>query len=40
MELEGIVLNEMSDKERQMPYDFTYMWNPKNKTKQPKQNRR
>ena len=22
-----------SDRERQTPYNFTYMWNPKNKTK-------
>ena len=33
MDLEDIMLSEMSYKERQMPYDFTYMWNLK-KTKQ------
>ena len=30
----------MSDRERQIPYDFTYMWNLKNRTnEQTKQNR-
>ena len=29
--LEGIMLNEMSDRERQIPYNFTYVWNLKNK---------
>ena len=29
MELEGIILNEMSDRERQISYDITYMWNVK-----------
>ena len=32
MELECIMLNEMSVRERQMPYDFIYMWNLGNKT--------
>jgi len=27
MDLEGIMLREMSDRERQIPYDVTYMWN-------------
>ena len=27
MELEIIILNEMSDRERQTSYDITYMWN-------------
>ena len=40
MELEGIILNEMSEKERQMPYGFSYMWNPEKKTKHTKQNHR
>lgn len=31
MDLEGRVLSEMS-KIRQIAYDFTYMWNLKNKT--------
>ena len=31
MDLGGIMLNEMSDRERQILYDFTYMWNLKNK---------
>ena len=30
MDLEGIMLNEMSE-ERQILYDFTHMWNIKNK---------
>ena len=32
MGMEGITLSEMSDKERQIPYDITYMCNLKNKT--------
>ena len=32
MDLEGIMLSEMSDRERQILYDFTCMWNLKNKT--------
>ena len=31
MELESIMLSEMSTKERQIPY-FTHMWNLRNKT--------
>ena len=31
MELEGMMLNEMSVRERQIPYDFTYMWNLRSK---------
>ena len=27
MDLEGIKLSETSDRERQIPYDLTYMWN-------------
>ena len=34
MDLECII-SEMSQK-RQTPYDFAYMWNPKNKTNQQK----
>ena len=34
MDLEGIMLNEMSDRERQTLFDFTYMWNPENKTRE------
>ena len=30
IELENIMLSEIS--QRQIPYDFTYMWNLKNKT--------
>ena len=30
MDLEGIRLREMSNRERQIPHDFTYMWNLKN----------
>ena len=29
MDLEGIVLNEVRQRERQIPYDITYMWNLK-----------
>ena len=29
MNLEGIMLSEVSDNDRQMMYDFTYMWNLK-----------
>ena len=33
MDLEGIMLYEISQtRERQMLYDFTYMWNLRNKT--------
>ena len=31
MDLEGIMLREMSDRERQIPYDLTYKWNLKKK---------
>lgn len=34
MDLEGIKFSEMSDTEKQIPYNFTSMWNLKNKTKQ------
>jgi hypothetical protein len=29
MDLEGIMFNNMSDREREMLYDTTYMWNTK-----------
>ena len=32
MDLEGIMVAEMSDRERQILYIFTYLWNIKNKT--------
>ena len=32
MDLEGIMLSEMSDRERQILYDTTYMWNIKSTT--------
>ena len=32
MDLEGIILSEMSDRERQILYDITYIWNLKNTT--------
>ena len=32
IDLEGIMLNEMSDRERQILYNLTYMWNLKTKT--------
>ena len=31
MDLEGIMFSEMSDRERQILYDFTYTWNLKSK---------
>ena len=31
--LEGIMLRNKSDRERQIPYDITYMWNLKYDTK-------
>ena len=34
MDLEGIMLSERSDREIQILYDITYMWNLKNTTKQ------
>ena len=34
---EGIRLNEINQRESQMLYDFTYVWNLKNKSKQNKQ---
>ena len=30
MDLEGFMLSEVLDRERQIVYDFTYMWNLKN----------
>ena len=33
MNLEDVVLNKISETERQILYDITYMWNLKNKTK-------
>ena len=32
MDLEGIMLREISQTERQILYDITYMWNVKNTT--------
>ena len=34
MDLEGIKLSEI--RQKKIPYDFTYMWNPKNKTNKQK----
>ena len=31
VDLKAIVPNEISQPDRQKPYDFTYMWNLKNK---------
>ena len=40
MELQGIMLNEVSlDRERQILYSFTYMWNLENKTNKQNGNR-
>ena len=39
MDLEGINIKcNKSNRESQVPYDFSYMWNLKNKTKQYNQN--
>ena len=35
MQLEIIILSEVSQKERQIPYDITYMWNLKYDTNEP-----
>ena len=35
MQLEIIILNEASQKEKAVPYDITYMWNPKYSTNEP-----
>ena len=41
IDVEGIMLSEISQTERQTLYDFTYMWNLKNKTnEQTEQNRK
>ena len=37
MDLEGIMLSEIS--QRQIPYDFTYMWNPKEEMNKQHRNR-
>ena len=34
MDLEDIILSEISDREKQMPYDFAYMWNVNKWTEQ------
>lgn len=42
VDLKGIVLSEMSQTERQIPHDFTYLWNPQKtttKTQMNKQNK-
>ena len=40
MDLEGIMLSEISQTEKKTPHDFTYMWNLENKTNEhTKQNR-
>ena len=41
MELDNIMLSEIRQSERQIPYDLTYKWNLMNKTDKPtnKQNR-
>ena len=35
MELETIILSEVTQKEKQMPYDITQMWNLKYDTNEP-----
>ena len=39
MDLEGIMLSKMLDREKKMLYDITYMWNPKNKINKYKKER-
>ena len=39
MDLEDIMLSEISQIERQILYVFTYMWNLKSKTNEKQQNR-
>ena len=34
-DLEVIILSEVSQRERQIPCDFTYIWNPKYDTNEP-----
>ena len=34
-QLEIIIVSEVSQRERQIPYDITYMWNLKYGTKEP-----
>ena len=40
MDLEGIVLNEMSNRVRQVLFDLTYAWNLKQSKQNPKLNDR
>ena len=41
MNLEGIMLSEIkSNREKQRPFNFTYMWNLKNNQKMNKHNKR
>ena len=35
MELKGIMLSEITDRERQIPYILTYKWNLKKQNKKP-----
>ena len=39
MEEEVIMLSEIGHRERQIPYDFTYIWNLKNKINKQNRNR-
>ena len=39
MDLKGMMLSEMSDRERQIPYDHIYMWNIENKINRENRNR-
>ena len=34
MDIKDLVLNELSDRERQILYGITYMWNPESQTYQ------
>ena len=35
IELETLILSEVSERERQIPYDITYIWNQKYGTNEP-----
>ena len=39
MDLEGIVLSEISQRQKDKSYDITYMWNLKNKINKQNRNR-
>lgn len=40
IEVEGITLSQLSQLEKDIPYDFTHMWDIRNKTRGKKRNQR